>query len=257
MLSVGINEPPHSARRAYRQTLPAVKTGQPRVCVETECKDNTKIPESPPVRANFDGWPAESAPARACGRSLLLQPRGGGGPRRARRFPSSRRTGGADGEGALSVRSGERPESSGGGVRNRFVQTGSSRSRPPDMRGIFREGRGVASWPLRGAPSGIRTAFRRPDGGGRAKQAPFGASGAPSGRAKRGRRKTFCGSAPAAENACGIRRNVRGEAACGTRPAERKRAPGRNRGRAGSGAGNNSAGICAFYRRNFVSLSGS
>lgn len=183
--------------------------------------------------------------------------RGGGGPRRARRFPSSRRTGGADGEGALSVRSGERPESSGGGVRNRFVQTGSSRSRPPDMRGIFREGRGVASWPLRGAPSGIRTAFRRPDGGGRAKQAPFGASGAPSGRAKRGRRKTFCGSAPAAENACGIRRNVRGEAACGTRPAERKRAPGRNRGRAGSGAGNNSAGICAFYRRNFVSLSGS
>mgnify|MGYP000475279710 CR=1 FL=1 len=40
-------------------------------------------------------------------------------------------------------------------------------------------------------------------------------------------------------------------------PAELERAPGRNRGRAGSGAGNNSAGICAFYRRNFVSLSGS
>lgn len=109
----------------------------------------------------------------------------GGRPRRARRFPSSRRTGGADGEGALSVRSGERPESSEGGVRNRFVQTGSSRSRPPDMRGIFREGRGVASWPLRGAPSGIRTALRRPEGA-RAKQAPSGASGAPSGRAKRG-----------------------------------------------------------------------
>jgi len=28
-LSVGIYEPPHSARRAYNQTLPAVKTGQP------------------------------------------------------------------------------------------------------------------------------------------------------------------------------------------------------------------------------------
>lgn len=183
--------------------------------------------------------------------------RGGEGPRRARRFPSSRRTGGADGEGALSVRSGERPESSEGGVRNRFVQTGSSRSRPPDMRGIFREGRGVASWPLRGAPSGIRTALRRPEGGrGRSKPLPALPVHLRAGR-RGGGRKTFCGSAPAAENACGIRRNVRGEAACGTRPAELERAPGRNRGRAGSGAGNNSAGICAFYRRNFVSLSGS
>ncbi len=27
--SIGINEPPHSARRAYSQTLPAVKTGHP------------------------------------------------------------------------------------------------------------------------------------------------------------------------------------------------------------------------------------
>ena len=184
--------------------------------------------------------------------------RGGGeGPRRARRFPSSRRTGGADGEGALSVRSGERPESSEGGVRNRFVQTGSSRSRPPDMRGIFREGRGVASWPLRGAPSGIRTALWRPEGGGAGEASPFRRFRCTFGQGEEGGRKTFCGSAPAAENACGIRRNERGEAACGTRPAERERAPGRNRGRAGSGAGNNSAGICAFYRRNFVSLSGS
>ena len=256
MLSVGINEPPHSARRAYRQTLPAVKTGQPRVCVETECKDNTKIPESPPVRANFDGWPAESAPARACGRSLLLQPRGGEG----RAAPEGFRP-----AGGREARTGKGlcPSAAESGRNHREAECGTDSCRPvrpgADRRtcGVFSEKEGASRHGPSEAP---RPAFERPFGGrtgGRAKQAPFGASGAPSGRAKRGRRKTFCGSAPAAENACGIRRNVRGEAACGTRPAERKRAPGRNRGRAGSGAGNNSAGICAFYRRNFVSLSGS
>ena len=94
-------------------------------------------------------------------------------------------------------------------------------------------------------------------GGGAGEASPFRRFRCTFGQGEEGGRKTFCGSAPAAENACGIRRNERGEAACGTRPAERERAPGRNRGRAGSGAGNNSAGICAFYRRNFVSLSGS
>lgn len=256
MLSVGINEPPHSARRAYRQTLPAVKTGQPRVCVETECKDNTKIPESPPVRANFDGWPAESAPARACGRSLLLQPRGGRAAPRPK--VSVQPADGRRGRGRGFVR----PQRRAAGIigRRSAEQIRADRFVPEPTAGHAgyfprRKGRRVMAPPRRPVrhSNGLSEAGR----GGRAKQAPFGASGAPSGRAKRGRRKTFCGSAPAAENACGIRRNVRGEAACGTRPAERKRAPGRNRGRAGSGAGNNSAGICAFYRRNFVSLSGS
>lgn len=148
------------------------------------------------------------------------------------------------------------PSAAESGRNHREAECGTDSCRPvrpgADRRtcGVFSEKEGA----LRHGPSGtLCPAFERPfggrRGGARAKQAPSGASGAPSGRTKRGRRKTFCGSAPAAENACGIRRNVRGKAACGTRPAERKRA--------GSGAGNNSAGICAFYRRNFVSLSGS
>ena len=35
-LSVHFNEPPHNARHAYNQTLPAVKTGQPLYCILTK-----------------------------------------------------------------------------------------------------------------------------------------------------------------------------------------------------------------------------
>lgn len=156
------------------------------------------------------------------------------------------------------------PSAAESGRNHRKAECGTDSCRPvrpgADRRtcGVFSEKEGASRHGPSEAP---RPAFERPFGGrrggrGRSKPLPALPVHLRAGR-RGGGRKTFCGSAPAAENACGIRRNERGEAACGTRPAERERAPGRNRGRAGSGAGNNSAGICAFYRRNFVSLSGS
>lgn len=156
------------------------------------------------------------------------------------------------------------PSAAESGRNHRKAECGTDSCRPvrpgADRRtcGVFSEKEGASRHGPSEAP---RPAFERPFGGrrggrGRSKPLPALPVHLRAGR-RGGGRKTFCGSAPAAENACGIRRNVRGEAACGTRPAELERAPGRNRGRAGSGAGNNSAGICAFYRRNFVSLSGS
>lgn len=155
------------------------------------------------------------------------------------------------------------PSAAESGRNHRKAECGTDSCRPvrpgADRRtcGVFSEKEGASRHGPSEAP---RPAFERPFGGrrgGRGRSKPLPALPVHLRAGRRGGRKTFCGSAPAAENACGIRRNERGEAACGTRPAERERAPGRNRGRAGSGAGNNSAGICAFYRRNFVSLSGS
>src|SRR5699024_3651222 len=163
------------------------KTVQPRVCVETECKDNTKIPESPPVRANFDGWPAESAPARACGRSLLLQPRGGEGRAAPEGFrpaggraartgeglcPSAGASGGGGG-GGFAGPQGRAAGIIGGGSADQIGEAGSVRGPPAGPGGYFPRGRGRRVMAPPGRPVGHSNGLSEAGRGGAGEASPF------------------------------------------------------------------------------------